>query len=95
MEEPRELTENITEAQDRVNSDPEGWYAAYGFQHRCRCAQDYAEGNMGEVTECWGKMATDALDTCRTQQAALWNIASGNIPDPVTFASEFTTSPAS
>lgn len=36
----------------------------YGFRHDCRCDQDYTEGKIGEVTECYAGMIIDALATC-------------------------------
>lgn len=41
----------------------------YGFVHKCRCDQDYTEGNMVEVTECYARMTTDALEACATLHA--------------------------
>lgn len=41
----------------------------YGFDHDCHCAQDYAEGKLAQVTECYLSLADDALDTC---QRLLW-----------------------
>jgi hypothetical protein len=36
----------------------------YGFVHKCRCDQDYTEGKLVEVTECYANMTLEALDTC-------------------------------
>lgn len=36
----------------------------YGFRHDCRCDQDYTEGRIGEITECYAGMVVDALATC-------------------------------
>lgn len=36
----------------------------YGFRHDCHCDKDYAEGNIGEVTECYAGMIVDSLATC-------------------------------
>jgi hypothetical protein len=36
----------------------------YGFIHKCRCDQDYTEGKLVEVTECYANMTLEALDTC-------------------------------
>ena len=36
----------------------------YGFRHECRCDQDYTEGKVGEVTQCFASMVVDALATC-------------------------------
>lgn len=43
----------------------EGEFAkTYGFEHQCHCDSDYAEGRVGEVTECFAGMVTEALATC-------------------------------
>jgi hypothetical protein len=34
----------------------------YGFDHDCHCAQDYADGKMAEVTECYLSLTDDALE---------------------------------
>lgn len=36
----------------------------YGFRHECRCDQDYTEGKVGEVTECYAGMVVESLATC-------------------------------
>lgn len=36
----------------------------YGFVHKCRCDQDFTEGKMVEVTECYANMTLQALDAC-------------------------------
>ena len=41
----------------------------YGFVHKCKCDQDYTEGNMVTVTECYANMTTDALEACATLYA--------------------------
>lgn len=41
----------------------------YGFVHKCRCDQDYTEGNLVSVTECYANMTTDALEACATLYA--------------------------
>lgn len=38
--------------------------AMYGFRHDCHCDKDYAEGKVGEVTECYAGMIVEALATC-------------------------------
>lgn len=75
----------------RVNAAQEKWYETYGFRHECSCAQDIAEGNTEVAPACWVGMAQDALHQCELQQGALRGIASGTMPDPVTYAQEFTT----
>jgi hypothetical protein len=36
----------------------------YGFDHDCHCAQDYAEGKVSTVTECYLDLIDDAMETC-------------------------------
>lgn len=38
--------------------------ATYGFRHDCHCDSDYAEGKVGEVTECYAGMIVEALAAC-------------------------------
>jgi len=45
--------------------DPEEFERTYGFEHKCHCASDYEEGNVGLVSDCWGSITNDALDTCK------------------------------
>lgn len=33
----------------------------YGFDHDCRCSQDYTEGNLKEVTECFMNLTRQAM----------------------------------
>lgn len=40
------------------------FYKAYGFDHKCRCADDYAEGNTTEVAKCFVQMTDDSLARC-------------------------------
>lgn len=41
----------------------------YGFVHKCKCDQDYASGNMVDVTECYANMTVEALEACATLHA--------------------------
>lgn len=41
----------------------------YGFIHKCRCDQDFTEGKMVEVTECYANMTLEALDACASLYA--------------------------
>lgn len=41
----------------------------YGFVHKCKCDQDYASGNMVEVTECYANMTLEALDAAASLYA--------------------------
>ena len=36
----------------------------FGFEHHCTCAQDYAEGNLTETTDCFGQLCEDAMTAC-------------------------------
>jgi len=36
--------------------------AMYGFDHDCHCAQDYADGKLAQVTQCYLGLTDDALD---------------------------------
>lgn len=38
--------------------------ATYGFRHDCHCDSDYADGKVGEVTECYAGMIVEALAAC-------------------------------
>lgn len=44
--------------------DREQFKRVYGFDHACTCAQDYSSGKLGQVTECFLGLASDALDAC-------------------------------
>ena len=49
------------EEQDALNNSDE-FVELYGFQHECRCAEDWAEGNLGVVSVCYLEMCRDALE---------------------------------
>lgn len=53
-----ELVEEIANLPDQNFED------LYGFKHDCRCAQDWLEGNTGMVSDCFTRMADDALQRC-------------------------------
>lgn len=72
-----------------VNAARGEWKSTFGFDHDCHCDRDYAEDNTGTVTECWAKMAEDAMEASATFYKALTMIASGQIEDPVSYAQEF------
>ena len=84
-----DLIRDALEQQDAVNAEPEKWEAYYGFSHACKCGEDFAAGNMIEVTRCNAKMTADALSTCAVQQGALKAIAMG-MQSPELYAAEFT-----
>lgn len=62
-EEPEEdeYYEQLKEEQDDLNSSDD-FVEAYGFEHNCRCAEDWAEGNLGIVSLCYLDMCREALD---------------------------------
>lgn len=84
-----ETLNNLMLSTAELNAHQQEWVDTYGFAHICRCDEDYATENVGEVTQCWAKMAEDALETCRLFRTALGRIAGGEIDDPVMYASEF------
>ena len=45
--------------------------ATYGFKHECHCGEDYAQGKVGEITQCYHNMMQDALATCARLNAEL------------------------
>lgn len=50
--EPEEFNEAESEFTER-----------YGFVHKCRCAEDWAQGNLGVVSVCYLNMVSDAMET--------------------------------
>jgi len=42
----------------------ERWVKLYGFDHDCRCSLDYTEGKVGQVTQCFMKLTSQALGRC-------------------------------
>ena len=38
------------------------WLDTYGFPHHCHCRQDWDEGKVVEVSECYFRMSIDALE---------------------------------
>lgn len=60
-EETDEDFEEYKAEQDAFNNSDE-FFALYGFKHECRCAEDWAEGNLGVVSVCYLEMCRDALD---------------------------------
>jgi hypothetical protein len=45
-------------------SNREKWLEMYGFDHECRCSQDYTEGKVGQVTQCFMRLMSQALARC-------------------------------
>ena len=59
-----EYVEFLRDAQETVNANND-FEREYGFPHECHCAEDYEEGNVGLVADCWAGMANDAMQTCK------------------------------
>jgi hypothetical protein len=47
--------------QEELN-ESEVYLEKYGFEHDCRCAEDWAEGNWAVVSVCYVNMCGEALD---------------------------------
>ena len=56
--------------QDNVNNTDE-FRNRYGFEHNCRCAEDWAVGNLGVVAVCYLNMCRDAMETLAAIQETL------------------------
>lgn len=41
----------------------------FGFVHKCHCDQDYSDGKLVEVTECYAGMIEESLAACETLMA--------------------------
>lgn len=50
----------------------------YGFEHNCRCAADWEEGNLGVVSECYLGLVADAMDTLEAKIAELREVHKEN-----------------
>ena len=69
------------------NAMESDFYNRYGFVHKCRCDQDYTEGNMVSVTECYAQMTSDALDACaslKAENTLLKNLIKAALGDALT-----------
>lgn len=42
--------------------DREQFQAIYGFDHDCHCSQDYTDGKLAEVTQCFLTLTSQALN---------------------------------
>ena len=49
---------------ERTKTPSEEFQEMYGFPHDCHCAEDWAEGNCGVVSECFMQLSDDALERC-------------------------------
>jgi hypothetical protein len=56
---------------ESFNQTADAFEAQYGFRHNCKCAQDYTDGNVGEVTECFMGLVDDALRACEQMKTEL------------------------
>lgn len=54
----------LDQAEAQFATEREEFNALYGFDHDCRCSQDYTDGRMAEVTQCFLKLTSDALARC-------------------------------
>jgi hypothetical protein len=68
---PEEFEDNLDDLEPEDEPTPEEFDATvdaeafqrkYGFEHNCRCAQDWDVGNLGVVSVCYLNMCSDALD---------------------------------
>ena len=58
-----EILSHYEEEEKEFNEAEAEFTDRYGFVHKCRCAQDWAEGNLGVVSVCYLNMVADAMDT--------------------------------
>ena len=62
-ETPEEGAEEIATAEE--------FKAKYGFEHDCRCEQDWDTGNLAVTAECFLRMIKDALSRLAEVQTLL------------------------
>lgn len=55
-----ETRDDYQSDQDELNEN-DVYMETYGFEHDCRCADDWAEGNWAVVSQCYVNMAGEAL----------------------------------
>lgn len=53
----------LDQAGAEFQAQREQFQQMYGFDHDCHCAQDYAEGRLAQVTQCYLGLTDDALET--------------------------------
>lgn len=58
-----ELMSHYEQETQTFNDAEEEFVEKYGFVHKCRCAADWEEGNLGVVSVCYLGMVTDAMET--------------------------------
>lgn len=56
-----DLSGQYHEEQNELN-ESDDFYKVYGFEHHCRCADDWDEGNLGVVSVCFLNMCTEAME---------------------------------
>lgn len=66
-----ELLAHYEEESKEFNEAEAEFIDTYGFEHHCRCAQDWAEGNLGVVSVCYLTMVSDAMETLATTHKEL------------------------
>ena len=67
--------------QERNNDHKDEWFASYGFEHDCSCADDAEAGNLVEIPECYAGAAAEAFKSLRTARNALLAIATSDTSD--------------
>lgn len=58
-----EILAHYEEEQAEFNEAESEFTEKYGFVHKCRCAEDWAQGNLGVVSVCYLNMVGDAMET--------------------------------
>ena len=58
------MPESYEEFLDQIAEGISEFKDLYGFEHNCRCRQDWEEENVGLVSECYTKLCDDALEQC-------------------------------
>lgn len=61
MSEDNEQFDELKNEQDELN-ETDVFVETYGFEHNCRCADDWAEGNVGLVSNCYLGMTETAME---------------------------------
>jgi len=59
--ENEEMYDDLKNEQDELN-EGDIYLDKYGFEHDCRCAEDWAEGNWAVVSVCYVNMCGEALE---------------------------------
>ena len=73
---------NLDQQETEFNNKRDQFSEEYGFDHECRCGQDYTAGNVTEVTACFVQLAYDALAACARMKEQIEDLeAELNTPD--------------